>query len=55
MKISVAALLRVQGYMDAINHDLIKQEELTYDNITQDFWGCFVAYLGKYAKNKTKV
>ena len=41
--------------MHASNHDPINWEDLTHDHMTQDFWGPFSTYVGKYARNKTKV
>ena len=52
-KRSVAALYHTQDFMQASNHDPINWEDLTHDHMTQDFWGPFVTYMGKYAMNKT--
>ena len=49
----VAALSHLQQFMHASNHDPINWEDLTHDHMTQDFWGPFVTYMGKYAMNKT--
>ena len=54
-KRSVAALSHLQDFMHASNHDLIKWEDLTHDHMTQYFWGLFATYMGKHARNKTKV
>ena len=53
-KFSFAALSHLQDFMHASNHDLINWEGLTHDCMTQDFWGPFATYMGKYARNKTK-
>ena len=41
--------------MEASKHNPIKWENLTYDTINQDFMGFFATYMGKFARNKTKV
>ena len=40
-KRSVAALSHLQDSMDASRHKPIRWADLTYDHITQYFWGCF--------------
>ena len=41
--------------MDKNKHNLINWGDLTYNKITQYFWGDFETYTSKYARNKTKV
>ena len=45
----------LQNYMDSSKHDPIKWEDLTHDHIIQNNWDSFANYMGKYARNKTKV
>ena len=54
-KRSVAALYHLQDFMHASNYDPINWEDITHDHMTQYFWGLFETYMGKYARNKTKV
>ena len=51
----VAALSHLQYFMHASNHETINWEDLIHDHMTQDFWGAFATYMGKYERNKTKV
>ena len=54
-KCSVAALSHLQDFMRASNHDPINREDRTHDHMTQDFWGQFLTYMGKYERNEKKV
>ena len=54
-KHSVDALSHLQYFMDASKHKPIKWEGLTRYHMYQKFWGSFSTYLGKYARDKTKV
>ena len=54
-KRSVDDLSHIQDFVHASNHDTINWQNLTHDHMTQDFWGPFETYMGKYARNKTKV
>ena len=55
MKRSVATLSHLQYFMHSSNHNPINWEDLTHDHMTQYVWCPFVTYMGKYARNKTKV
>ena len=50
----VAALSHLQYFMHASNHETINWEDLIHDHMTQDFWGAFATYMGKYESNNTK-
>ena len=52
---SVADLSHIQDFMDTSNHDLIKWEDLTHEHMSQTYWGSFMTYMGRCARNKTKV
>ena len=54
-KRSVAALFHFQDFMHASNHDPINWDNLTHDHMTQDFWGQFATYMGKYAMNNKNI
>ena len=54
-KLSVAELYHIQEFMHASNQDPINWKKLTNYHMTQYFWGTFETYMGKYARNKTKV
>ena len=45
----------VQDFMDAINHQPSKWEDLEHCHMTHDFWEKFGTYLGQHANNKTMV
>ena len=54
-KRSVADLFHLQDFMHASNHDPINWDNLTHDHMTQDFWGPFETYMGKYAMNNKNI
>ena len=51
----VTALCHLKDFMNASNHDPINWEDFTHDTITQAFCVKFVTFMGKYARNKTRV
>ena len=55
IKSSAAATRHLQDYMDIIGHEPSKWEDLEHCNMTHEFWGKFVTYIDKHAKNKNFV
>ena len=47
-------MIHLKDYTNTINHVPSKSPDLEYDQIYHNLWGGFAAYIGKYAKNKSK-